>query len=728
LEALGFGVGVAPWRGVNTTKYGAVPAILFVLAVACGGEDESAQGGGGADGGAPSAGGLGGAEVGGGGGAGGAGGGVVVPTEVSPLYPAATGWNDYVLADGTGPWDASGADCDPASEDHRGYHSCVHAGEVRQAFVPGETSCEGLTATDALGAFAWVCDDSTVPVRMLSSGLHPEARLADLIDFDALAWRENHVAVDKDGMLVHKSDAGVWWDNPIVEANDAGTLDVDRTIYVVTEDPGLDAVVTGSGIALVVEPGVTFTGLGTDAAHVVDAHDVDFAWIEGAFDAAGGVGGVRLGNALFSVLRHVDATGAWQPGAIGRFGVWVFKVEHSLLEHIRVWGNKGGMHLANRGLPGWLTVRDVLAVDNHSLGLETYQTRNSVFEDVRVFNSGTDEPDHGTGILETYANSNVYARVISASHKGDGWKGQGSRGNVYAGVTLANNGGNGMDLTSIGGTSSSDANALFGVTSVNNGEVGLLLVRARDNHVENLTLIDNSLAGVVLAEQTGLASYNNVFTGALKLGGQAIDCSVSSGSSGLGDQGTAATNCEPGSAPLAITTGVTLTGGDDGVFVGKATADSLNGSNVQGSRAHADITDWIGFANPYRGWGKSGGAFPSTDHRGPCGGGICQIWDFSLYLGNDVNLGIASVPDGDDVVSWEGIDTSATILRSSYELVGDWRGNDDGRCESGEACLYLPNAGGYQGHSLLTDEVFGDGALSGVTLKSYNLNGYTASP
>lgn len=50
--------------------------------------------------------------------------------------------------------------------------------------------------------------------------------------------------------------------------------------------------------------------------------------------------------------------------------------------------------------------------------------------------------------------------------------------------------------------------------------------------------------------------------------------------------------------------------------------------------------------------------------------------------------------------------------------------NDNGLCESGETCLFLPNIGTYQGHGDLESagSFVGD-ALTGITLLRYSTNG-----
>jgi hypothetical protein len=50
-------------------------------------------------------------------------------------------------------------------------------------------------------------------------------------------------------------------------------------------------------------------------------------------------------------------------------------------------------------------------------------------------------------------------------------------------------------------------------------------------------------------------------------------------------------------------------------------------------------------------------------------------------------------------------------------------GNHDGLCESGEACLYAPNFGGYQGDGPLEPCNFKGGVVTGVTMYGHARNG-----
>lgn len=51
--------------------------------------------------------------------------------------------------------------------------------------MPGETSCDGLSALDTVGGLTWECVEETAGVAFVSTALRPEAGLSDVIDFDA---------------------------------------------------------------------------------------------------------------------------------------------------------------------------------------------------------------------------------------------------------------------------------------------------------------------------------------------------------------------------------------------------------------------------------------------------------------------------------------------------------------------------------------------------------------
>ena len=140
---------------------------------------------------------------------------------VEPLYPTSgADWNRYVANDGADVLSASDTACAP--EAAGGYMGCLHGGQMRAVSVPGHDACGELTATDALGAFTWVCDPGANPVRMVSIALREDARLSDLVDLDEVAWRDNAVTVWDGAVPVVVTPPAAWWSNPIVACPCAG--------------------------------------------------------------------------------------------------------------------------------------------------------------------------------------------------------------------------------------------------------------------------------------------------------------------------------------------------------------------------------------------------------------------------------------------------------------------------------------------------------------------------
>lgn len=145
----------------------------------------------------------------------------------------------------------------------------------------------------------------------------------------------------------------------------------------------------------------------------------------------------------------------------------------------------------------------------------------------------------------------------------------------------------------------------------------------------------------------------------------------------------------------------------------------------------ADITDWVNFASPFRGWQDNTGQSCDT-------GESCEIFDFSLAPGDlelrnttldGVNQNGAFTPgspcpaavDGGEAITNVAASTS-TFLLNAVEVVSDGVGNDDALCESNEICIYAPNSGSFQGTGDWFERgtcQFQNGTVSGVTMYGY---------
>jgi hypothetical protein len=245
------------------------------------------------------------------------------------------------------------------------------------------------------------------------------------------------------------------------------------------------------------------------------------------------------------------------------------------------------------------------------------------------------------------------------------------------------------------------------------------------------------------AEQVGISVQSNLngrFDGLVVVGGNLSgDCA---GFDGLSGNGAGATNCQAEGASTA-----TILGGLDAslTYVGKVVADDVaNADDTLGAALHDAIADFTSFDNAFRGWGQDdAAAFPAAAHRGPCDDGdACRIWDARLRASDATLRARLVLPTGDDVIvhawqalnqaqcdavrgaAFDGTNCTSTFLQSAVELGEDGVGNDNLLCESGEACLYTPNIGSYQGEgALVSAGAFTDGILTGITLFARETNG-----
>jgi hypothetical protein len=122
-------------------------------------------------------------------------------------------------------------------------------------------------------------------------------------------------------------------------------------------------------------------------------------------------------------------------------------------------------------------------------------------------------------------------------------------------------------------------------------------------------------------------------------------------------------------------------------------------------------------------------------------GNTCRIFDFTLkntgtnYYnrsgnGNTANSAFtngAACPAevaGSTAITDLNQVTAHTFLPNAVEIVGDGLGNDNGLCESGEACIYTPNIGFYQGTGNYSTNscIFSNGTVSNVIMYGYPTN------
>lgn len=661
-------------------------------------------------------------------------------SDVSPLYSTnGADWNDYVK--GRDIKNATDMACDADMGT-----ACMHGGEIRKVELTGVPSCTGITASDALDAFNWTCDDSTSTARIISNGLTSGYGLANLVDFVLTGWKKNSLTVYKDGVEIGTTTPAVWWSNPVVVNTTGDALDAEGTVYVVPSNTIATAYeFTASSVSLVAAPGVLIRGpAGGWGSYVIKATGMDFLWVEGmAINAAGDDVGIYWDTVRFSAIRNLSAEHA-DTGSFPK-GIYLISSSNNTLSGVDA-SNNGwygvilGSSSSNNMLSGvtasnndygiWLasssdnTLSGVAASNNGQYGIVLAGSSDNTITNMEVSNNSC-------GVWLASSSNNTLSGVDASNNRLRGVSIYQSSNNILSGVTASNNGQLGVNLDS------SSNNTLTGVTANNNG-VGVSLASSSNNTISGV-VASNNISGIHFVN-----SSDNYFTGDLKVGSNATgDCGIIGGT----NPGLMNSTCvNDGVSDAALTTGVTIASS----FVAKVTTDdSANTSDTNGAAAITDITqtfDWTSFDNTYRTWGVDGSAFPDATNRGSLGcsdttyanqtdceantgtwRGDARIWDWSLAAADTVIKDALSLPTGNDTLThtWSDASTSA-ILRNSVEMQGDGIGNDNTLCETSEDCLYTPNIGSYQGHgSLITAGSIGTGGtIENVTLWKYETNGY----
>jgi hypothetical protein len=649
----------------------------------------------------------------------------VICPSVEALYPVnGANWNDYVNNDGSNGFNANDTSC---SGSGNSYGSCLHGGEMRVVILNDVTSCEGFTAKDSLNAFNWSCDDSTGTAQLISTSLRKGLALSDLIDFANPAWLENDVIISRSGNQVGRTPTTTWWSNPLFVDNDGGSLATPGTIYLVTTNPNTNYSFDENKIGLVVQPTIEMTGSGT--GYVVAANGRNYLWVEGDINANGNIRGIAWDNVSYSVMRQIQVSNVAGGGSAA---IYLQTSHNNILINTRVTNSfNSGLFLDNSSQN---IIDGIVAINNGDAGIRvTNNSDKNLFTNIVTANNDNESNSTGGGFLiDQSSNDN---KVINA--------------------TVTNNRLSGLTING------SDGNLLMNFVGANN-LASLLIITSDKTTIANLAGTDSRRYAVLVRN-----SNNNYFTGIFKTGNNIKNCQVDDLDTipdiapGLIDITCTDTGADGSStytgqiSDATLETGVTTTTS----FVGKVFIDDMtNTSDTQGAATLANISDWLRFENFYRGWGSDGNPYPdlSTSGKLPScinyltsaqqdeaacldDGGTWlsngRIWDWNLVKGDTGDSGgsalldVLGLPIGDDTIthSWSDASTT-TFLHHAIEIQGDAIGNDDGLCESNEACIYTPNIGGYQGHGNLlpagpfTDSV--SGGITGVELYQYESNGY----
>lgn len=541
------------------------------------------------------------------------------------------------------------------------------------------------------------------------------------------------------------------------------------------------SVVALDGAALVSEDGrptnCTIAGEGAQFC-VVRAQGRHGLWIELGHDVVGLPYSfvVALDDVAMSVVREVRDDGrdvfadVWVGNSRGNrisnittrrtvYGVMLVDSTGNLVEHLAQSNSFAGTLKLERSSNN--TVREIEANHDDGSSIELIDAVANRLSELRLARF------EGCGLDLDRARDNLVIGFQSLDGDGPAVCSRDSTGNTFAAFTIAGNGfqlANSAANTIVDGVilgsrdddpirlTASPANIVGFVTIVNSALAGVVIEASSDGVVLDDVVIAN-ITGVGLqirssanvrvhdlaVANTGpqielTTADNSSFHGGLALG-PGNGCVVTGNTPGVD------ATCAPANASTASPRSIDLSAS----VIGPISEDDANNPlDALGLGMPDYLTpmfpissfpEIFAFANRYRQWGLDA-TFPSAQARGRCRDVVtttpCRIWDLRLRAGDTVlarRAGDGSVLPmptageacpaylaGDVTVDDPRV-VGGVFLRHAIEDLGDELGDDDGLCESNEACTAAPNLGSYQGEGALATCTFAAGAVSGVTLR-----------
>ncbi len=558
----------------------------------------------------------------------------VATGQVEPFFSAAPNWNDWILKSNVDGYLSANAACNAANSAANIRHSeCMHGGEMRKVAPPNQTSCTGLTATDSLNAFNWVCREIGGKAVMVSR-LKDSVSLATLIDFATQQWKQNTVTVSNAQGVIHTTQAARWWNNTMVVDNDGGAQNAAGAVVLIRASQNVSYYAGAANVTFVIEPGVILGPPDIQSGGGLVQSNQFATWIEGDFVGNGGTsraGPYLQPGSAQGVIRHVHMRN------VGEHAVVLQGAKRSRLEHIGVEcesTNATGISIkenANGTLVRNVRVSRCAAGLVSSTGMGVYENINaSSNTGYGAFIGG---PDNVAAQVTASGNqagirvgpNGVLMHATSVNNEGGGIAGDGIvvdsfRAHVIQATSILNRNA-GFDVT--GGYA-----RYRDVASFFNTQYGFRYDAAgTPKGIYEGTFITGYNGGRTGSYWPSQACYVNMF--------QPGDCYGAGTGEQLRSLVIAGTPneyaCQLGNGATAMANASTPVVGQQFPFPMRATVDSANASeDPDGKSPFASITDWQNFQNPFRSWGADGSAIlqfeiPHLYAKG-------SIWLVSFFL------------------------------------------------------------------------------------------------
>jgi hypothetical protein len=598
-----------------------------------------------------------------------------------------------------------------------GHDQCFFGGPYRSVAVSGFISCSGLSMTDDQNFFDWTCAVQN-GVAIFHSKPRAGTRLGTLLEASAAApfvkWKANRVVAKLGTVVVGKSNTeSAWWSDTLVRLSDTGFQDLTGThkIFAVTtnlETEGLN--LNGDNQALIVMDGASLTAK-DDGTENCDFETGEFPgnvpvnpgkclvasgsqlmlWIEGDFDAKTATGNfdVALFIKYHQGLRLEQAT-------VKRADLFGAELDGIGTEAVNLTSHSNGSGVAIKG-QGYSRFRDLRTYNNDAVGLSV-ESEYGIYNGVRSFSNGNIgiEVWSSNVVISDFIVSNNDNAAIHLPYDV-------TKTAFLSGLVVANN----EDGIELGDDS---INNVFANIAVLLSSVWSIKTVGGPNTFSNTAIGHTSS---ILDVQTSDPPTSVTFVNQLQTQG-VNGCNT--------DNTNLISGCATTSDPaLTIINNLDTTG----LF--------QPGSNA----LHSSGINWSQPLGKFQTIGRSQSTplFMAAENIGPCNAsetGYCSVYDWSILNGytgqikaaNGVfpaTAGQACPVNGNAVLTVN----ATNFLAGAIEMLGDELGNDNGLCESNEACLFQPNIGAYQGQGSLYPHscTFTDGTVSGITLWGFSING-----
>ncbi len=378
---------------------------------------------------------------------------------IESLYTnVSSNWFHYVKQDSNDEFNSSGSlACDGTESSAL---NCLHSGEMKKISLAGMSSCQNLSASDALGVFQWTCVKVGSDVFFYSK-LKDEKGLKDLLN--ANSWKSNHVNVYKQSNLIFQTAATTWWSNaiaPLSIIDSVLNISGENNIYTISADNLFKGFrIKSNNVALV--------GLGNPKPILTYQQ-------AGACDTNGNDG-------TQNCLLAISQTGY-------KFG-WIENLKFDATNSLNnAFVLSGAQNFAFRHLEITGFNRNAYVIN---LNGAAPTSRFNIFNSIKIYNNTS----NGIALLNAQSYRNYFKNIeITGLNQGSGFVLQNSQYNIIDSTIIKNNSASGISVSS-----SAHFNYFKNLQIANNSGTGISISNSDDNKINNAKIFNNGGTGLSVA-------------------------------------------------------------------------------------------------------------------------------------------------------------------------------------------------------------------------------------